>query len=124
MLEFLLPPGLLEAEPPYWFAVVRAADLPRGAKYHGPPRRAEPQAETRVIVLEPAGGGPEGGVFACRYDALLGYITDTWSATREAAVEGLTAEFGPDLGPWTPVPEGERDPETYVLTMVARGDFT
>ena len=119
MLEFLLPPGLLDAEPPYWYVVIRPHSLPRQA-YDGVPR-TDVDAEPRILVFEPAGEGVEGGVFVARYAASLGYITDSWYATREEAIEHVVQEFGEDLGPWTAVPEGEADAELYVLRTVARG---
>ena len=120
MLEFLRPTGFLEAEPPYWYALVRPDDLPAGS-YDGVPRGAEEGAETRVIVFEPAGYGIEGGVFVSRYDASCGYIGDSWYPTREAAVTDLENEFGDSLVPWTPVPAEEEDAERYVLTIAAKG---
>jgi hypothetical protein len=119
MLEFLLPPGFLDAEPPYWYAVVRAASLP-ARDYDGVPRGAAADAETRILVFEPGGEGIEGGVFVARYSESLGYITDSWYATREAAAEDIAEEFGDGLGPWTPVPPDEDDPERHVLTTVGR----
>ncbi|MDB4906257.1 MAG: hypothetical protein JWO05_1041 [Gemmatimonadetes bacterium] len=119
MLEFLLPAGFLDAEPPYWYAVVRPSDL-SFASYDGEPRRAPPDAETRVVVFEPAGEGIEGGVFVSRYAASLGYITDSWYPTREAAITDVSHELGEELGPWTPVPESEDHPESYVLHLLAR----
>ena len=102
MLDFLLPPGFLDAEPPYWYAVIRA-----------------PAATARVLVFEPGGEGLEGGVFVTRYGPALDYLTETWYPTREAAIADVTEEFGDDLGPWTPVPESERDVERYLRATVA-----
>ncbi len=118
MLEFLLPPGLIDAEPPYWFATIRGAELPR-QHYDGVPRPAvNLEAEPRILVLEPGGAAD---VFVSHYAADLGYLTDTWYATREAALEDLAAIHGTDLDTWRPVPESESHPETYILRLAASG---
>ena len=120
MLEFLLPNGLLDADPPYWYAVIRQAEF-SARTYDGVRRPAGPSAETRIVVLEPGGEGAAGGTFVARYDAAFGYIADEWYATRELAVEEVTSEFGGALGQWMSVPEQETDPEGYILASVARG---
>lgn len=110
MLDFQLPPGLIDGDPPHWFAVIspgRPLSLPPGDSGH--PAAAE-GAEPRVLILEPGG---EDDAFLSRYDAGLGYITDEWHSTREAAIEGANEEFGDELGPWSPIPEGE-DAELFV----------
>lgn len=120
MLEFLLPQGLLSAEPGFWYAIIGDEAVPaRG--YDGIPRAAEEGAATCVVMLEPAGEGIEGGAFVARYSASLGYISDAWFASREAAIEDIVAEFGEEVGPLTPVPDDESDPEAYVLRAVGGG---
>jgi hypothetical protein len=115
MYEFLLPIGLLAGEPPYWYAVVRPNEFPP-TPYTGQPRNGSPEAETRVLILEPGGGID---AFLSPYDASLAYQTDSWYPTREAAVEDVTEEFGDSLGAWTPVPEEEHDAELFVLRRVS-----
>lgn len=111
MLDFLLPDGLLNGEPPFWFAVVGGAHgLPSG--YDGVPRPGRTDAETRVVVLEPAG---EDDAFLCRYDAALGFQGDGWFATREEAVAAAEEEFGEGLGRWRPIPADATHPETFAL---------
>lgn len=116
MLEFLQPPGLLDGDPPSWYAVVRASELSPPA-YDGKPRAAADGAEPRILIMEP---GDESDVFVSTYDATLGYITDTWYPTREAAITDSEEQFGSDLGPWTPIPDNE-SAEEYVLSRIAAG---
>jgi hypothetical protein len=113
MLEFLQPPGLLDGNPPSWYAVVRANELSPPA-YDAKPRAAADGAEPRILIMEP---GDQSDVFVSAYDATLGYITDTWYATREAAVADCEEHFGNDLGAWTPIPEGEIA-EEYALSRI------
>lgn len=115
MLEFLQPPGLLDGEPPSWYAVVRPDDL-TPPSYDGKPRAAADDAEPRILIMEP---GDDSDVFVSQYDAALGYITDNWYPTRESAIADCEDRFGKDLGPWTPVPEKESSPEQYVLSRIA-----
>lgn len=115
MLEFLQPPGLLDGNPPSWYAVVRPDDFSVPI-YDGQPRAAAQNAEPRVLIMEP---GDESDVFVSRYDSSLGYITDAWYPTREAAISDCEELFGDDLGPWTPVPEAESKPERYVLARLS-----
>ena len=115
MLEFLLPVGLLDGEPPSWYALVRPDDL-RPAPYDGVPRAARSGAEPRILVLE-AGGAAD--AFVAEYAADLGYISDAWFPTREAAVSDAVARFGDSLGPWLPVPAAEDPPEHFVLSAVS-----
>ena len=116
VLEFLLPPGLIDESPPYWFATIGAGSI---HPYDGR-RHAAPEAATvRVLILEPAGEG-EGGAFISRYDETGGFIGDSWFATRQAAVEDAAAEFDESLGRWQPVPAGEVDPETYALRCASQ----
>ena len=110
MLEFLQPPGLLDGNPPSWYALVRAQGLSPPA-YDGNPRAAANGAEPRILIMEP---GDESDVFVSTYDATLGYITDTWYLTREAALTDCEEQFGNDLGPWTPIPDND-NAEEYVL---------
>src|ERR1700722_7590280 len=116
MLEFLQPPGLLEGDPPSWYAVVRADEL-SPPTYDAKPRTAADGAEPRILIMEP---GDESDVFVSTYDATLGYISDMWHPTREAAVAYCEGHFGHDLGSWNPVPENE-SAEEYVLSRVAGG---
>ena len=115
MLEFQLPAGLLDGNPPSWYAVVRAGELQPPA-YDGTPRSAPEGAEPRILIIE-AGG--EHDTFVSYYAADLGYLTDAWFATREAAIQDAEVTFGEDLGPWLPVPHGESHPETFVLHRLA-----
>jgi hypothetical protein len=115
MLEFQLPAGLLEGDPPSWYAVVRAHELHTPA-YDGTPRAAPAGAEPRILIME-AGG--ERDVFVSHYAEDLGYLTDLWFATREAAVQDSEATFGEELGPWLPIPSGESHPESFVLQELA-----
>jgi hypothetical protein len=113
MLEFLQPPGLLDGSPPSWYAVVRADEL-SPPTYDGKPRTAAHGAEPRILIMEP---GDESDVFVSTYDATLGYITDSWYPTREAAVADCEEHFGDDLGTWIPIPENEST-EEWVLTRI------
>ena len=61
----------------------------------------------------------EGSVFVSRYSGKLGYIADTGYQTREEAVADCSAEFGDQLGVWTPIPEHADHAETYVLSLLA-----
>jgi hypothetical protein len=115
LLDFLAPQGLLEGDPPSWYAVVRPNEL-RAVPYDGKPRAAIEGAEPRVLILEP---GDESDVFVSKYDATLAYVTDVWYRTREAAIEELDTEFGKDLGPWMPIPEDVPHAETYVLGRIS-----
>src|SRR5688572_30604953 len=51
MLEFELPAGLLDGDPPSWYAVVRPDEL-RAPTYDGTPRAASEGAEPRILILE------------------------------------------------------------------------
>lgn len=115
MHEFLLPPGLIDGEPPSWYAVVRPMEL-RTPSYDGIPRSAATGASPRILILEPGG---EHDVFVSEYAEDLGYITDSWFATREAALEDADDRFGDGLGPWLPIPAPEAHPETFVLRALA-----
>jgi hypothetical protein len=72
------------------------------------PRAAADGAEPRILIME---HGDQSDVFVSAYDAALGYITDTWYATREAAVADCEEQFGNELGSWTPIPEDENAEE-------------
>ena len=111
MLDFLLPPGLIGGNPPYWFAVVVGSVRPP-AGYDGVPRPGDPDARTWVLVLEPAG---EHDAFVSRYDAAFGFQGDEYFGTREAAIAAAEEEFGESLGTWQPVPESETDAEAFAL---------
>ena len=112
MYEFLLPPGLLDAEPPYWFCVVGTGSGAAISDYNGQPKGAPANARTRVFVLEP--GGNE-DCFLSRYDARGGYITQTWYRSRDEAVADTAEECGGALGIWRPVPEDALNAEDWVL---------
>jgi hypothetical protein len=114
MLEFLYPSGLIDGDPPSWYAVVRVAEL-NPPTYDGNPRVAADGAQPRVLIMEP---GHENDVFLSTYDATLAYITDTWYPTREAVITDCEHQFGDDLSPWTPIPENE-SAEEYVLSKIA-----
>jgi hypothetical protein len=116
MLEFELPPGLLDGEPPSWYAVIRSDEL-HAQEYDGTPRAAPEGAEPRILIMEP---GDESDVFISSYDGQLRYLTDSWYPTREAAVADCETEFGDHLGPWTPIPEDEPDVEKYALTRIGK----
>src|SRR4051812_40423125 len=111
MLEFQLPTGFLNGEPPSWYAIVRPGAL-RPSRYDGVPRQAANEAEPRIFILEQGG---ESDVFVSEYAEDLSYITDSWYPTREFAAEDLETRFGDQLGPWSPVPGEESNPESYVL---------
>ena len=115
MLEFLLPRGLLDGDPPSWYAVVRPDQL-HAPSYDGKPRCGAEGAEPRILIME-AGG--ESDVFVSQYAEDLGYLTDSWYPTREAAIQDCEAAFGDQLGTWQPIPEGESHPEGYVLRRLA-----
>lgn len=117
MLEFQLPPGLLDGDPPSWYAVVRPEDL-YPPTYDGTPRGAPEGAAPRILIME-AGG--ERDVFVSQYAENLGYLTDIWYPTREAALEDCEALFGESLGAWQAIPGGESHPESYVLQRLASG---
>ena len=113
MYEFLLPAGLLDGDPPYWYAVVGTGEGRAIRGYAGERRAASEGAATRVLVLEPGGGTD---CFVAHYDATGGYITDYGYPTRESALEDLATEFGDLIGTWKPVPLDVSDTEQYVLT--------
>lgn len=115
MLEFQLPAGLLDGDPPSWYAVVRAHEL-HTPTYDGTPRAAPEGAEPRILIMEPGG---ENDVFVSHYAENLGYLTDAWFPTRESAVQDSEATFGDELGPWLPVPGRESHPERFVLHRLA-----
>jgi hypothetical protein len=114
MLDFLQPPGLLDSDPPSWYAVIRPDKLP-STVYDGTPRNAPAGASPRVLIMEP---GAESDVFVSTYDCTLAYITDMWYPTQEQAIASCDEQFGNDLSPWIPVPENE-SPEEYVLSKIA-----
>jgi hypothetical protein len=115
MLDFQLPNGFLSGDPPSWYAVIRPAEL-RPARYDGVPRHAAEASESRILILE---AGAEGDVFVSEYAEDFGYVTDTWFAAREAAVDDVEQRFGDQLGVWLPVPAEESDPESYVLRTLS-----
>ena len=115
MLEFQSPAGLLDGKPPSWYAVIRPDDL-KPPEYDGTPRAAADGAEPRILTME-AGGTHD--VFVSEYAETLGYITDSWFPTREAALDDSDDRFGEDLGQWLPVPENESHPESFVLRTLA-----
>jgi hypothetical protein len=111
VLDFHLPDGLLTGEPPFWFAVVGGSGgLPSG--YDGVPRPGRADADTRVLVLEPA---DEDDAFLCRYDSALGSQGDGYFSSREEAVAAVEEEFGERRGGWHPIPEDVDHPETFAL---------
>lgn len=112
MYEFLLPAGLLDGDPPYWYVVIGSGAGRAISGYTGERRGASEGATTRVIVLEPGAGID---CFVAHYDAAGGYITDYGYPTREAALEDLATEFGDTIGTWRPVPPHVSDPEPYAL---------
>ena len=116
MLEFLLPPGLIDGEPLDWYAVVRPTEF-RGTAYDGKPFSAASGAEARILILESL---DEGTAFVSRYAADFGYITDTSYGSREEAIADCSSEFGDQLGTWTPIPDGVDHAETYVLSHLAK----
>jgi hypothetical protein len=117
MLEFLLPKGLIEADPPSWFAVVGSE--PFSWVYDGKPRPAPEDAATRILILEAAASGvPD--AFVSHYDEMCGFIGDFWFATREAAIEDAAAEYGQLLDAWTPIPDDEPDSETFALQSATK----
>jgi hypothetical protein len=113
LYEFLLPAGLLDGNPPYWYAVVGAGTGPAIRDYKGVHGAPAEGAVPRVLVLEP---GAEWDCFVSRYDVTGGYITEHGYPTREQALEDLAAEFGDLLGSWKSVPEQIQDAEHYALT--------
>jgi hypothetical protein len=115
MHEFLFPTGLIHGNPPSWYAVVRPTEL-RAPSYDGIPRPAATGALPRILILEP---GDERDAFVSEYAEDLGYITDSWFATREEAVEDADRRFGDSLGPWMAVAAHETHPESFVLGALA-----
>ena len=115
MLEFLLPPGLIDGDPLDWYAVVRPNEFD-AVSYDGKPFSAPDGAEARILILE---SFEEGSVFVSRYSGNLGYITDIGYQSREEAVAHCGEEFGDQLGTWTPIPEDTEHAETYVLNLLA-----
>lgn len=109
----MLPAGLLDGDPPYWYATVGQGAGRAISGYTGERRRAPENATTRVVVLE-AGGAAD--CFVAHYDATGGYITDYGYPTREAALEDLAIMFGEKVGTWRPVPPHVPDAEQYALT--------
>ena len=63
--------------------------------------------------------GGERDVFVSHYAEDLGYLTDLWFATREAAVQDSEATFGEELGPWLPIPSGESHPRKLRLAATS-----
>ncbi len=116
MHEFLLPVGLLDADPPYWFAVI-ASRSPLPASYDGPPHGDPPEGPTRVLVLEP---GPGVDAFLSRYGATLGFQGDSYFESREAAVAAVEEEFEGVPLEWQPVPATVVDAERYALQAACR----
>src|SRR5687768_5512245 len=100
MFDFLLPEGILEERPPYWFAIVGSSQF--AAPYDGKRRPAAPGAAPRILILEPAGEN-EGGAFISAYDEVGAFIGDSWYPTREQALESASADHH-GLGEWRPVP--------------------
>lgn len=118
MLEFLLPPGLIDGDPLDWYAVIRPAEF-SPTSYDGKPFSAPEGAEARILILE---SFDEGAVFVSRYSGDFGYITDISYQNREDAVADCSAEFGDELGMWTPIPSEVDHAETYVLGILAKGN--
>jgi hypothetical protein len=114
LLEFIQPPGLLNGDPPSWYAVIRPDELPPTV-YDTTPRSAPDGASPRIFIMEP---GAESDVFVSTYDCSLAYITDIWYPTREQAITSCDEQFGSELSPWMPIPENE-SPEKYVLSTIA-----
>lgn len=50
------------------------------------------------------------GVFLIRYSEAGEFAGDTWTPTRELALEVAAAEFGLAESDWTDVPDGAPDP--------------
>ena len=59
---------------------------------------------------------------ASRYSGDFGCITDISYQSREDAVADCSAEFGDELGMWTPIPSEVDHAETYVLGILATGN--
>ncbi|HEY4303501.1 MAG TPA: hypothetical protein VGM82_03495 [Gemmatimonadaceae bacterium] len=114
MHEFLLPVGLLDASPPSWYTLI--GPPLRSSAYDGVPHPAPDGAAPRILVLEPGGASD---AFLAEYAEDFGYITDSWFATREAAVADADQRFGDLLGTWMPIPETESHPETFALRAVS-----
>jgi hypothetical protein len=98
MLEFLLPAGLVEGDPPYWFALVGSAPSERLTGHGASAGAATGQ---RSLLLEPGG---DTDAFLSEYDQRGSFLGDTWYGTREEALEDASQKFGPTLGEWRPVP--------------------
>jgi hypothetical protein len=118
VFDFQLPPSLIDGDHAYWYAVISQDEplsLPLESVGHP---AAEDGAKPRVLILEPGGVDD---AFLSRYDRGLGYITDVWHPTREAAIEDASEEFGDRLGPWSPIPDGE-DSELFVRRTLRRNE--
>jgi hypothetical protein len=67
-------------------------------------------------MIEPGG---ERDAFLAEYAEDFGYITDSWFATREAAIEDADRRFGDLLSDWAPIPETAASPESFALRAVS-----
>jgi len=65
-----------------------------------------PMPATGWVVLEVS----KDGVFLIRYSDSGEFAGDTWSPTRDVALEVAAVEFGLAEDDWIAVPEGETDP--------------
>ena len=117
MFEFHLPAGLLEGDPPAWYAVVRHHEF-HPPHYDGKPRAATDGAQPRILIMEPGG---ESDVFVSLYAEDFGDLTDLWFPSREEAVQGCEDTVGDELGAWQPIPHGESRPESFVLHRLSPG---
>jgi hypothetical protein len=115
MLEFQLPAGLLNGDPPSWYATI-GSDASWPEHFDGTRRAAALGSAVRVVILEPGG---ELDVFVSEYAETLGYIMDRWFPTRESAIQDYDQMFGDQLGSRHAIPEAESHPEGYVLRALA-----
>lgn len=113
MYDFLLPKGLLDGTPPFWYAIVSGTSLgpfPIDTK----PRVALEGSSTAILILEPGG---EDDAFVSHYDRTLAFISDTWYETREAAMRDCAESFA-TAGEWLPIPDEAPNAEDFVLAAI------
>jgi hypothetical protein len=58
------------------------------------------------------------GVFLIRYSEAGEFAGDTWTPTRELALEVAADEYGLVESDWIDVPDGARDPLAYAAGLI------